>query len=745
MAEELTGLITRVSFHNPDNGFTVLRVENAEEGEFIAVGNLPEVSEGNTYTFVGDWTDHPRFGPQFKFTQAKLQLPNTETEIINYLASGLFPGIGPSTAKSLVSAFGDQTLTVIQDQPERLLEVPGIGPVKAKAITQAYAEQVAGEKAFLFLYGLGLSSGLVSKLYSYYGEGVQEVITRNPYQAAEEVEGIGFKTADRIAATLGLPLDAPARLRMGLLYSLQRASEDGHVFLAEQALLDGAAKLLELDANGLEPILNELCQEQVIVREYDDSSGGVCYLPPLYYAERGSAGRLVSLLFNTAEPIELDHQQIIGSFEAELGFQLAPEQVEAIVATLSQPVLVITGGPGTGKTTIIRGIIQLLEGSGHRLALAAPTGRASKRMEETCYREAKTIHRLLEYAYTEAEGMVFGRNEDNPLDIDALIVDEASMIDLPLFYSLLRALAPGTRLVLVGDEDQLPSVGPGNVLRDLIASAVVPVVRLSKIFRQGETSQIVVNAHRINRGQLPVLNQKEGDFFHLVETDPAKVLQLILDLVTDRLPKTYQLDPSQDIQVLAPMRRGLIGVDNLNTVLRDAINPMSPLKSEVTLGARTFRYLDKVMQTKNNYQKNVFNGDIGQITGINPDTGEIIVTFTDADEREVVYARSEAEELTLAYCISVHKSQGSEYPVIIFPLLTQHYIMLQRNLLYTGITRGKKLVVLIGPIKALQIAVKNNQIQGRNSRLGHLLSAKVAKWSLVAQESGNIQQVITSY
>ncbi len=745
MAEELTGLVTRVSFHNPENGFTVLRVENAAEGEFVAVGNLPEVSEGNTYTFIGDWTEHPRFGPQFKFTQAKLELPTTETEIINYLASGLFPGVGPSTAKRLVEAFGTETLNVIRDQPKRLLEVPGIGPAKAEAISKAYAELVAGEKAFLFLYGLGLTGGLVSKLYSHYGDAVEEVITRNPYQAAEEIEGIGFRTADRIAARLGFPNDAPARIRMGLLYTLQRAAEDGHVFLTEPALLDGAAKLLELATDALVPVLDELCSEQAIIREYDPPADAVCYLPPLYYAERGSAGRLVSLLFNTAEPIQLDHQQLIGSFEAELGFELAPEQVEAIVASLSQPVLIITGGPGTGKTTIIRGIIQLLEGSGHRLALAAPTGRASKRMEETCFREAKTIHRLLEYAYTEAEGMVFGRNEDNPLEIDALIVDEASMIDLPLFYSLLRALAPGTRLVLVGDEDQLPSVGPGNVLRDLIASGVVPVVRLSKIFRQGETSQIVVNAHRINRGQMPVLNQKEGDFFHLPESEPEKVLRLILDLVTDRLPKTYQLDPTQDIQVLAPMRRGLIGVENLNTVLRDALNPPSPLKAELTLGTRTFRYLDKVMQTKNNYQKSVFNGDIGQITGVNPDTGEIIVTFSDADEREVVYTRSEAEELTLAYCISVHKSQGSEYPVVIMPLLTQHYVMLQRNLLYTGITRGKKLVVLIGPVKALQIAVKNNRIQGRNTRLGQLLSTKAAKWSLVAQESGNIKQVITSY
>ncbi|NLY54913.1 MAG: ATP-dependent RecD-like DNA helicase [Firmicutes bacterium] len=741
----MTGLVTRVSFHNPENGFTVLRVENAAEGEFVAVGNLPEVSEGNTYTFIGDWTEHPRFGPQFKFTQAKLELPTTETEIINYLASGLFPGVGPSTAKRLVEAFGTETLNVIRDQPKRLLEVPGIGPAKAEAISKAYAEQVAGEKAFLFLYGLGLTGGLVSKLYSHYGDAVEEVITRNPYQAAEEIEGIGFRTADRIAARLGFPNDAPARIRMGLLYTLQRAAEDGHVFLTEPALLDGAAKLLELATDALVPVLDELCSEQAIIREYDPPADAVCYLPPLYYAERGSAGRLVSLLFNTAEPIQLDHQQLIGSFEAELGFELAPEQVEAIVASLSQPVLIITGGPGTGKTTIIRGIIQLLEGSGHRLALAAPTGRASKRMEETCFREAKTIHRLLEYAYTEAEGMVFGRNEDNPLEIDALIVDEASMIDLPLFYSLLRALAPGTRLVLVGDEDQLPSVGPGNVLRDLIASGVVPVVRLSKIFRQGETSQIVVNAHRINRGQMPVLNQKEGDFFHLPESEPEKVLRLILDLVTDRLPKTYQLDPTQDIQVLAPMRRGLIGVENLNTVLRDALNPPSPLKAELTLGTRTFRYLDKVMQTKNNYQKSVFNGDIGQITGVNPDTGEIIVTFSDADEREVVYTRSEAEELTLAYCISVHKSQGSEYPVVIMPLLTQHYVMLQRNLLYTGITRGKKLVVLIGPVKALQIAVKNNRIQGRNTRLGQLLSTKAAKWSLVAQESGNIKQVITSY
>lgn len=725
MAEELTGLVTKITFHNPENGFIVLRVENPSEDEFVAVGYLPEATEGSTYTFTGEWDDHPRFGPQFKFSRAELVLPTSAQGISNYLASGLFPGVGPAIAEKLVAAFGEKTLEVIAEEPERLQEVPGIGPVKAEAITAAFARQVSGEKAFLYLYGLGLSSGLVAKLYNYYGDSVVDVISQNPYQPAEEIEGIGFKTADKIAGRLGLPSDAPSRLRVGLLFVLYEAAEDGHTFIGEQELYTAAADLLGISPELLEEILAELHQDGLVVREQVDGAG-VCYLPALYYAERGCSERLASLLLAESEPLVVDQGRIIGDFEAELGFTLAPEQVEAIKASLQHRVLIITGGPGTGKTTIIRGIIQVLEGSGLRLALAAPTGRASKRLEETCFREAKTIHRLLEYAYTENAGMAFGRHEANPIEADAIIVDEASMLDLPLFYSLLRALAPGTRLILVGDEDQLPSVGPGNVLGDLIASNVVPVVKLTKIFRQGEASQIIVNAHRINQGKLPISNNREGDFFHLPEHEPHKVLSLIVELVTKRLSNTYPLDPTQDIQVLAPMRKGIIGVENLNRVLRDALNPLSPLKPELTVGNRAFRLHDKVMQTKNNYQKNVYNGDIGKVSGVNTDSGELLVLFSDGEHREVVYTRGETEELTLAYAISVHKSQGSEYPVVIFPLLTQHYVMLQRNLLYTGITRGRQLVILIGPTKALQIAVQNNQIQKRNSLLASRLQQQVS-------------------
>lgn len=743
METEVTGLLTRITFHNPENGFMVLRAENESEGEFVAVGNLPEATEGNSYIFTGQWDEHPRFGPQFKFTRAELLLPTSAEGIANYLASGLFPGVGEAIAQKLVAVFAEDTLKVIEEQPERLQEVPGIGPAKARAIAEAYKQQVAGEKAFLFLYGMGLSGGLVAKLYNYYGEAVVDIISQNPYQAAEEIEGIGFKTADKIAAHLGLPSDAPSRLRVGLLHILSKAAEDGHVYLGEKELLESTAQLLEVTSEALEEVLGDLCQEGTIVREYQDGQG-ICYLPPLYFSERGSAGRLLSLLYTEKEQLSIDLARIIGDFEVELGFGLAPEQVEAISASLNDQVLIITGGPGTGKTTIIRGIIQVLEGAGCSLALAAPTGRASKRLEETCYREAKTIHRLLEYAYSEGVGMVFGRNEDNPLEVDALIVDEVSMIDLPLLYSLLRALAAGTRLILVGDEDQLPSVGPGNVLRDLIKSGVVPVVKLTKIFRQGEASQIVVNAHRINQGLLPETNRREGDFFHIPESDPTKVLALIVDLVTKRLPDTYQLDPAQDIQVLAPMRRGTVGVENLNKILRDAINPLTPLKTEMTVGGRLFRLHDKVMQVKNNYQKNVFNGDIGRITGANPDTGDILVTFADGGE-EIVYSRNEMEELTLAYAISVHKSQGSEYPVVVFPLLTQHYVMLQRNLVYTGITRGRRLVVLIGPSKAINIAVNNNRIIERNSRLSQLVAQKAEKWQTVVEETGTAQPAVTVY
>ncbi|MBO8127144.1 MAG: ATP-dependent RecD-like DNA helicase [Firmicutes bacterium] len=744
MPEQLTGLVTKIAFHNPETGFLVLRAENESEGEFVAVGNSPLLTEGNTYTFLGEWVDHPRFGPQFKFTQAELQLPASTEGIVNYLASGLFPGVGMATAKRLVGVFGEETLKVIAEEPHRLEEVPGIGPAKAKAIAEAYSSQVQGEEAFLFLYGLGLSGGLVAKLYNHYGDSVQEVISVNPYRAAEEVEGIGFKTADKIAAHLGLPSDSPERLRAGLFYTLERAAEEGHLYLPESELLSTCSDLLGVEPERLATVLADLAQEFSLAYDYDDAGESLYYLPSLYFAERGSAGRLVSLLFAKSDPVSVDVARVVGDFEAELGFPLAPEQTQAIKASLDEKVLIITGGPGTGKTTIIRGIIQLLEGAGLQLALAAPTGRASKRLEETCYREAKTIHRLLEYAYTEQEGMVFGRNEDNPLTVDALIVDEVSMLDLPLFYSLLKALKPGTRLILVGDEDQLPSVGPGNVLRDLIASKVVPVVKLNKIFRQGETSQIVVNAHRINQGLLPETKGRGGDFFHLREADPRRVEALIKELVTERIPKTYQVDATTDIQVLSPMRRGIAGVDNLNNVLRDALNPPGPLKAELTVGSKSFRTGDKVMQTKNNYQKNVFNGDIGRITAINRESGEVVVTFAD-QQREVVYIRSETEELTLAYCISVHKSQGSEYPVVIFPLLTQHYVMLQRNLLYTAITRGRDLVILIGPDKALSLAVNNNRTVGRNSRLQKLLAKKARKWRVVAEETGMAQPTLTSY
>ena len=714
--QTMEGTVERITFYNEENGYTVARFQPRGKRYLVTVvGNLMGVHVGESLRLHGRWTVHPQYGKQFEIESYTVQMPATIEGIRKYLGSGLIKGIGPVTAERIVKHFGLETLDVIEKEPERLIEVPGVGKKRVAMIQRAWEEQKAIKEIMLFLQAHGVSTGLAVKIYKTYGDASISVVKHEPYRLARDVYGIGFLTADKIARAVGIAHDAPQRIAAGVEHVLSTFSDDGHVFARRPELVRKAAEILEVDPDRVEWAIEELAAEGQLYVEDE-----AVYLRPFYYAELGVANRLRTMLnverSRLAAFRDVDWGRAFAYLQQRLPFPLTPRQQEAVRTALTHKVAVLTGGPGTGKTMTVRAIIQLLRAKGKRFLLAAPTGRAAKRLSEATGAPARTLHRLLEFA--PHQGFKFLRDRDNPLDADMIIVDEASMIDLLLMNALLKALDVTSHLLLVGDVDQLPSVGAGNVLRDLIASGVVPTVALDTIFRQSQDSFIIVNAHRINRGEFPIFSRNARDFFLFPAAEPERAAQWVLELVTQRIPRKFGYDPMEDIQVLSPMYRGAAGVAMLNERLQQALNPPHPGKPEVRLGSRVFRVGDRVMQIRNNYDKDVFNGDLGRVTRIDREEQVLTIRF---DERLVDYDFSQLDEVVHAYAISVHKSQGAEYPAVVVPLLTQHYMMLQRNLLYTAVTRARELVVLVGTKRAIAIAVRNDKIAARNSRLAQRL------------------------
>ena len=706
MGQLYTGFIDRITYHNPDSGYTVARLAVEGERERVTiVGALASVQEGENVEVEGLWENHPKYGRQLKIENYKTVYPSTVEGIQKYLGSGLIKGIGPVSAKRIVAHFGAETLDIIDADPQRLGQVPQLGQKRVDLIAAAWGEQREIKDVMVFLQSHGITTGYAVKIFKKYGQEAIQKVRSNPYRLERDVDGIGFRIADRIAQNLGLGREAPARVQAGIRYLLTQAADDGHVFLPAVELMERAREILEINADLLPPALEDLRAQDGVVTE-----GTHYYLPPLHRAEVGAASSLQRLLRAPVEPLQI----VLETDEDGLELALAQKQAVELVAV--SKVMVLTGGPGTGKTTVTRRILRLLEEDELKVALCSPTGRAAKRLSEACGREARTIHRLLEFQPAERR---FKKGYDDRLEIDALIVDEASMIDMVLMNALLRALPDAARLVLVGDVDQLPSVGPGNVLRDIIDSGEIPVVRLTQIFRQDEASHIVRNAHLINDGAMPVIdNSVSADFYFARESDPAKVVALVEELCAARLPGHGGWDPLRDIQVLSPMYRGETGALNLNQRLQQRLNaggrPYHHRGNELRVG-------DKVMQVKNNYDKGVFNGDMGIVERLDADKQILCVRFDYAVE----YDQADLDELTLAYAISTHRSQGSEFPVVVLPLTTQHYVMLQRNLLYTAITRAKKMVVIVGTDKALKLAIENDEVARRFTTLKQRLRGEV--------------------
>lgn len=796
--DTLIGSVERITYYNPENGYSVLRLRPERgrmagmdrEGLVTVTGNLPEISAGEHLRLSGQWRNHPKHGLQFQIEVCEQTVPATIEGIQRYLGSGLIKGIGPRLAERIVAHFGKATLEIIESQPGRLQEVEDIGPKRSGLIGKAWEEQKQVKEIMLFLHSYGISTNLAVKIYKEYGEQALQIVKTDPYRLARDIYGIGFKTADKIAQAIGLPADHPQRLEAGVVYALSQATDDGHVYTPAGRLVEQAAALLGVTAELISPAIERLKVEERVREEQvpytmkkgnherhkthgnneftgppedgledsdmvDRDTGGVrekgavygqaaIYLTPLFYSESGSAEKLRDL----AKEILTRLSDLPPAF-IQLDPDLSIEQQSAIRTALSQPVSVLTGGPGTGKTTALRALIAVMEMAHKSYALASPTGRAAKRLSQATGQPASTIHRLL--GFSPREG--FKYNENNPLNVDLLVIDEASMLDLVLAYHLLKALRPGTHLLLVGDVDQLPSVGAGDVLRDVIASELAPVTRLSQIFRQAANSQIITNAHRINRSEFPIFSTPEkeiasqgtlattmrgkiashsslamtmgdangaprGDFFFFNAETPEAAAEWVRELVCQRIPSRFGFHPTREIQVLAPIYRGAAGVTALNEALQASLNPSNPLKPEKRLFGQLLRPGDKVMQIQNNYDKDVYNGDIGYLAQLDTVEQNLTVEF---EERRVTYEWSEADQLMLAYAVSVHKSQGAEFPAVVIPLLTQHYLMLQRNLLYTAVTRARKLCVLVGSRQAIGMAVRNNKVAERYSALSYRL------------------------
>lgn len=712
-AHLLEGVLLGVTYLNEETGYVVARLEvpgPAGPKGVTVVGNLLGITPGESVRLKGEWVRHARYGEQFRVEGYESILPATVTGIERYLASGLIKGIGPGYAKRLVEAFGQETLRIIEEDPGRLLTVEGIGPVRLRRIRDAWTEQRELRGVILFLQEHQVSTTFALKIFKTYGPQALLLIREDPYRLARDITGIGFKTADRIAASLGIARDSRERATASLLHLLRQAADDGHACYPASQLMQECCRLLEMEAEGVvEQALGELIQGGEVVAEPWEGEKAL-YLAPLHQAEEGVSRRLALLMKAPSLQPSIDIPRALRWVEEQRGLRLASEQREALARALSTKVLVLTGGPGTGKTTLLQCLIEILERKGVRVLLAAPTGRAAKRMAEATGREAKTLHRLLEFSPKEGK---FKRNEARPLEVDCVVVDEVSMADLSLMHHLLKALPPMSALLLAGDADQLPSVGPGAILQDLIASGVVPVARLTEIFRQARESLIVRNAHRVNRGEFPLLapfGSADCAFIELAE--PEAIRERVRRLVTSEIPARYTLDPLREIQVITPMNRGPLGVLTLNQDLQEALNPTG---EEVVRGGRRFRLGDRVMQIRNNYDKEVYNGDIGWISRVDLEEQVLTVRY---EEGERAYDFSELDELTLAYAISVHKSQGSEYPVVVLPLHTTHYVMLQRNLLYTALSRGKDLVVVVGTREAVAVALRNVQVRQRYTLLG---------------------------
>lgn len=708
---KLRCVVEHITYQNQENGWSVMKVKVKGYDNLVTLtGSLLDVPVGSVLLVDGDWRVDPKYGQQFVAQSWTEVMPATLYGIEKYLGSGLVKGIGPAYARAIVSRFGLETIDVIENDIERLLEVPRLGKKRMEKIRESWEKQKDIKEVMVFLQGHGVSTAFAAKIYRKYEKESIAKVKENPYQLADDIWGIGFKTADGIASKMGYEKNDPRRCRSGILYTLNELAEEGHVYAEPEQLVEAAVKLLEAEEAPVRQALTTMMEAKDVIADND-----VIYLPPFYYAENGSAKRLQSLLSDNS-PLNSD---VAAEPEAEYGAKsggIVYDEVQqaAIQKALDSKVMVLTGGPGTGKTTTTQGIIAAFKARHMSILLAAPTGRAAKRMTEATGMEAKTIHRLLEYNPMDG----YKRNEENPLEGDALIVDECSMIDILLFYNLMKAIPSNMRLILVGDIDQLPSVGAGNVLRDIIDSRQIPVVRLTRIFRQAQSSRIVMNAHAINAGQFPnIKNGLDTDFFFINQEDADEMVKLIIGLVRDRLPKKYGFPP-KEIQVLTPMQRGTVGAGNLNIELQNALNPTGP---SLARSGYTFRQGDKVMQIRNNYDKNVFNGDIGYITAVDTNDRTLTVTF---DNRLVEYDITELDEIVLAYAITIHKRQGSEFPVVVMPVTMKHFVMLQRNLIYTGITRAKKICVLVGTTKALAYAIRQNTVSKRNTMLKERLNEK---------------------
>jgi exodeoxyribonuclease V alpha subunit len=727
MVVEIKGQIERITFHNEENSFTIAKMKVGGRHDLVTVvGNLLSVSAGEILKLKGEWHNHPKFGEQFKIISYESVVPATVTGIEKYLGSGLVKGIGPVMAKRLVRKFGLETLSLIETDTKRLCEVDGIGDKRIEMIKKAWDDQKEIREVMVFLQGHGVSPTYGAKIYKKYGKESIQIVKKNPYRLAHDVFGIGFLTADRIAEQLGIMKDSLVRAEACIIYVLHRLSEDGHVFYPYEPLLTECKKILDLEKDGeklvdierdiiVKALANVALERKIVIENINGEeikeNNKAVYLAKFYVCEVGVASRLTALMRLPKKQSTFDRDNAIEWVQEELKIELAVNQIQALKQAIDKKVMVVTGGPGTGKTTLINSIIRIYKRLNQKVLLAAPTGRAAKKMSEATGNPAKTIHRLLEFSPKEGG---FKKDENSPLDADLIVIDETSMVDTSLMYQLLKAVPNGATLILVGDVDQLPSVGAGNVLKDIIDSGRIPTVRLNEIFRQAKESLIIVNAHRVNSGQMPTVDsngESLSDFYFFPIEEPEKAAEKIIELCKDKIPTKFGYNPIDDIQVLTPMHRGVVGASNLNTELQKHLNPSG---DELVRGGMVLKVGDKVMQIRNNYDKEVFNGDIGRITKIDREEQEIMVNY---DGRVVPYEYPDLDEIVLAYAVSVHKSQGSEYPVVVMPILTQHYMLLQRNLLYTGITRGRKLVVLVGTKKAMAIAIGNSKPQERYTLL----------------------------
>ncbi|RPH48645.1 MAG: ATP-dependent RecD-like DNA helicase, partial [Desulfobacteraceae bacterium] len=708
----LTGRIEKITYTSEETGYAVAKViVQGRKDPVTVVGNLLSPVPGETLTMKGEWTKHPKFGEQFKVSEFSSAAPESLAGIEKYLGSGIVKGIGPVMAERIVKKFGIKTLDIIEKDTFKLSSVEGIGEKRIAMIKKAWDEQKEIRNLMIFIHAYGLGAGYAVKIFRKYGNRAMAVMKENPYRLAVDISGIGFITADSIGAKLGFSKDSKERVESGIVYALFTLSEEGHVYYPLPALIENCAAMLDVEREDVKKgidaaaasgkiVIEELAGDIEKTRE----EGRGVFLVKYHYCEAGIS-KLLKIIVDSAKSFRnADPEKAIEWVQHQLSITLAGKQSEAVRRALNEKVLVITGGPGTGKTTIINAILKIFKRLGKQILLAAPTGRAAKRMSEATGFAAKTIHRMLEY---NPEKGGFQRNENNPLECNLLIVDEASMIDTLLMFSMLKAVPPETALILVGDVNQLPSVGAGNVLCDVIESDLVPVVTLTEIFRQAKESRIVINAHRINSGEMPLwkADEKSSDFYFIEQENPERIIEIIRDLVTERIPKRFGFDPIDEIQVLTPMHRGVLGSLALNEVLQEALNPGEAL---LVRGEKKYKTGDKVMQVRNNYEKDVFNGDIGRIKSIDSGDQKMVVSF---EGRHVEYDFHELDDIILSYAVSVHKSQGSEYPAIVMPVHTQHYMLLQRNLIYTALTRGRRLVVMVGTKKALAIGISNNRTQ----------------------------------